>query len=146
MNCELTDFEILDFHFGSLKGERRKFIEGHLLECHICLKNYFILKSDIEVNSSGDLQLSDFTRHRIKAEFAAYEDSIRKSRTSSFKRNVWIGGVATAAGILLAVGSIYLRREEVPSPVRVRGEETNVKTLDHAVDSGAVNSESNHIL
>lgn len=148
MNCELISGEILDFHFGSLSIERRSFVEGHLLECKECLKEYLALKSDIELSKSSEVKPSAFTRHRIRSDFASYADKQRKIPFTNFhvgQRKLVMSGMAAVATIALVIASIHFRTQDLRQNMTDHSIE-QVRTLDNAIDSGSRTPESINIL
>lgn len=148
MNCQLTSFEMLDFHFGSIASERRTIVEGHLLECKDCLKQYLNLKADVELNHTGDTQPSPFMRHRIRAEFSAYAAEQEENRVIGlfkFPPKIVMTGVAAAATIVLVIASITFRKNEGPDPLSTISID-QARTLDDAIDSGSRNPDNINML
>ena len=53
MDCELSQRELVPFHFGTVEPASRAALEGHLLGCPGCMKDYLTLKRDIETGATA---------------------------------------------------------------------------------------------
>ena len=53
MDCELSQKELVPFHFGTLDPAGRAALEAHLLGCASCLKDYLTLKRDLETGATA---------------------------------------------------------------------------------------------
>jgi predicted anti-sigma-YlaC factor YlaD len=52
MECELIQMELVDFHFGTVRGDLRHPIENHLGQCGSCLNSFLEVKRNVEMAES----------------------------------------------------------------------------------------------
>jgi anti-sigma factor RsiW len=74
MECNLTEPDLVPYHFGMLEGDGRTRVESHLLECPRCLREYIAIKREIE---TSDESPSPVARARLRA---AVVREVRRSR------------------------------------------------------------------
>jgi anti-sigma factor RsiW len=53
MGCELSQRDLVPFHFGTLEASERAALESHLLGCAACVKDYLTLKRDLETGATA---------------------------------------------------------------------------------------------
>ncbi len=133
----------MDFHFGKIDPTDRQLVEQHLLSCSSCLKEYFELKRDLEVNGEAD-RPSDIVRHRIRRDFASYVENLVSEETRAWvaarRLKLTFGALAVAAAIFLLLFSGDVFRSQVNLKDSTMIEESQeLKSLDEAVDSGRLN-------
>lgn len=71
MDCSLIEGELVPFHFGTLAGEARAKVEGHIVDCARCLQAYLEVKRAIETGSGLAPRPSSALRSRLRADVAA---------------------------------------------------------------------------
>jgi anti-sigma factor RsiW len=53
MNCDQVRPELVDYQFGVITEASRDDLEQHLASCSSCLREFFVLKREIETAPSG---------------------------------------------------------------------------------------------
>ncbi len=96
---------LMDFYFGTLDQKQRLEMEHHLETCQSCLREFFLLKEDIQTSGKENEQPSPAIRHDLLMRARAYLRllSIKDREQIYVPKIYWfsVGGVAVAASALL---------------------------------------------
>ena len=99
MQCELTQSELVSFHFADVDGEARTRVEAHLRECRSCLDAYLSLKRSLETT---DLKPSEEARVRLREAVAEEVSAVQPAPWLWWERPLAIA-FATAAVALAMI-------------------------------------------
>jgi predicted anti-sigma-YlaC factor YlaD len=99
MHCEVTQPELVSFHFGDIEAQPRARVEAHLRECRSCLDAYLALKRSLE---AADLEPSDDAHARLRAAVARELSAAEPPAWLWWERPLAIA-FATAAVALAAI-------------------------------------------
>ncbi|MHB8875480.1 MAG: anti-sigma factor family protein [Myxococcaceae bacterium] len=103
MDCELSQRELVGFHFGEIEPEVRVELEAHLLGCAACLKDYLALKRDLETAAEAPAP-SAASRLRLRRAVAGELGLLRAPpRAWAW----WERPLAAAFAGVALVGAIY---------------------------------------
>ncbi len=109
MDCTLSQRELVPFHFGTVEPAVREELEGHLLTCASCLRDYLALKRDIE------------TAAAVEAPSAAARGRLRSAVAQQLNRPVvvrawWERPLAAAFAGVTLVGALVASRLVTSAP------------------------------
>lgn len=104
MSCDHVRPELTGFHFGAIDPESRSAVEGHLVTCAECLREYLDLKRSIET-AEAEPAPSEMSRARLRRAVAAELARPQGKVWSWWERPLAIG--FAAASVLLALGAMH---------------------------------------
>lgn len=106
MDCNVSQRELVPFHFGTLEPAARAALEAHLLGCAACLKDYLTLKRDIETGATAPAPRA-FARDRLRQAVAQELERRNPSRAWRW----WERPLAAAfagSGLAFAMLAVHL--------------------------------------
>lgn len=86
--------QLLEFHFGSLVATDRDAVEAHVLMCADCMRDFVLMKRDVELGATDNQRPAPAVRARILA-------SPMPQMWVTYRRRVTL--IAIAAAALLAL-------------------------------------------
>jgi anti-sigma factor RsiW len=135
MDCKINQEALIDFQFGSIGLDERTQVEAHLMGCSACLEEYFLLKRDVQSAHAVPLRPSSHVKAKIHRDFVAFA----YGHVREHPRRFLIGGLVTAAALLLALFSGQYHKVNEKSVGDKGPQLEQVRSLDETVDSGGSN-------
>ena len=141
--CKSNLDTLIDFYFGAIEQKQRLEMEHHLETCQSCLREFFLLKEDIQASGRENERPSLAIRKDLFMRARAYLRflSIKDNKQISVQKVYWlsVGGVAVAASALLVFfinKQVDFHQPKSASPASAEQETTSRELDGVQVDTG----------
>ncbi len=121
MDCTVSQRELVPFHFGQVEAPLRAQLEQHLTSCPSCLRDYLVLKRDIELGAAAAPAPAPAARARLRQAVAARLPGQPARARARWERPIAaaFAGASLVAAMLFAYGVVTTPGGPPLSPPRV---------------------------